>query len=249
MDGWCAVGESVEEWAGTLPAAPLRPFVDGYCGYRQRGLAPARHRGLPSPTLTMIITLDDPLEVAEHPDPQQAGDRYETLVGGLHTRPALITHQGAQSGVQLSVSPLGARALFGMPAGELAATDVHGHDVLGRFATQVQDRLRTATSWAERFALLDDLLCARLTGTPTPTVATAVRPDVAHAWRRIVGSGGRVAVQALAREVACSPRHLGTLFDREIGLSPKEAARVVRFDRARRRLQGAGPGALAQLAA
>jgi len=62
---------------------------------------------LRSPYLTLIFTLDDPLQVIEHPDPAQPPERYRTLVGGLHTRPALITHDGAQSGVQLSLDPLG----------------------------------------------------------------------------------------------------------------------------------------------
>jgi AraC-like DNA-binding protein len=243
------VVEIVEDWAAARPAAALRPFVDGYAGYRQAGLPPARHRGLPSPSMTMIITLDEQLHIAEHPDAAQAPQWYDTLVGGLHTRPALITHEGAQSGLQLSLSPLGARALLGVPAGELASLDLHGQEVLGEFALHVQDRVRTATSWGERFALLDELLGARLAEAGSPAVASRVRPDVEYAWGRIVSSGGDIAVHALAREVACSPRHLGELFDREIGLSPKEACRVVRFDRARRRLQRGWSGSLADLAA
>jgi hypothetical protein len=52
---------------------------------------------LPSPYLTMIVTLDEPLTVAAHPDPQRPG-RYESLLGGLHLRPAMIAHDGSQSG-------------------------------------------------------------------------------------------------------------------------------------------------------
>ena len=49
----------------------VRPLVAWYSGYRQEGVSAARHRGLPSPYLTLIITLDDPLTVAAHPDPRQ----------------------------------------------------------------------------------------------------------------------------------------------------------------------------------
>ncbi|WP_432000735.1 hypothetical protein [Streptomyces sioyaensis] len=85
-------------------------------------MPPGRHRGLPSPRLTLIFTLDEPLTLAGHPDPAQAPGTYSALLGGLHTRPALITHEGRQSGVQLGLHPLGARALLGLPAGELAGT-------------------------------------------------------------------------------------------------------------------------------
>ena len=129
----------VSEYVRALPAAPLLPYVGWYSGYRQEGLEPARHRGLPSPYLTLIVTLDDPLVVAAHPDARQAPAEYETLLGGLHTTPALITHEGRQSGIQVGLKPLGARALLGLPAGELAGLDFHAGEVLGRVATEIQE--------------------------------------------------------------------------------------------------------------
>ncbi|MGW4462981.1 helix-turn-helix domain-containing protein [Micromonospora sp. NPDC004704] len=228
------------------PAPPLRPYVAWYSGYRQVGVEPARHRGLPSPYLTMIVTLDDPLVVAAHPDPKAPAGRYDTLVGGLHTAPAIITHDGRQSGVQLALSPLGARTLLGLPAGELANADLDGTDVLGRFAVRLRERLLAGDGWADRFATLDSLLLARLDRAP------GVRPEVAWAWRRLGATDGCVPVTELAREVGWSTRHLGQRFRDEIGLSPKVAARVVRFDRTRRvllrRASNGEPIALADLA-
>src|ERR1700757_3864777 len=51
----------VDEHRRYVPGEPLRRYVAGYTGYRQRGLPPARHRGLPSPYLTLIFTLDERL--------------------------------------------------------------------------------------------------------------------------------------------------------------------------------------------
>src|SRR6202451_4841793 len=94
------------------PAAPLRRYVPHYTGYRQRGVPPARHRGLPSPFLTLIFTLDEPLVMLAHPDSRQPPGDFGALLGGLHSAPALITHDGAQSGLQVALRPLGARALL-----------------------------------------------------------------------------------------------------------------------------------------
>ncbi len=109
----------INEHAAHVPAPALRGLVGSYIGFRQAGAEPARHRGLPSGSLTLIFTLDDPLVLAAHPDPRQPAGIYETIAGGLHTSPAIITHDGRQSGIQLGLSPLGARILLGRPVSSL----------------------------------------------------------------------------------------------------------------------------------
>lgn len=245
----------VDEHVMRRPAAGLRPLIAGYSGYRQAGLPPAVHRGLPSPYLTLIVTLDDPLVVAGHPDPGQPAGRYDTLVGGLHTAPALITHEGRQSGIQVALSPLGAGALLGQPAGELASLDVGGAAVLGPLAGQLRERLRECATWPQRFAVLDEMLLARACGGGAHGGGgwPGISPEVRQAWRMLLRSGGRASVARLAADTGWSDRHLRTQFRAQIGLTPKGAARVIRFDRARRQLQrrvqaGQRPG-LAELAA
>jgi AraC-like DNA-binding protein len=213
----------VSESVRGQPGAGLAPLA-GFCsGFRLAGQPPGRHRGLPSPYLTLIFTLDDPLIVAGHPDPAQPPGRYVTLAGGLHTAPALITHAGRQSGIQLGVSPLAARALFGLPAGELADLDVDGTDALGPLATEIQERLRAAATWPERFALLGRLLPARAAGNDWDGAAgggggagrggghggaggsrfPGVSPEVTQAWRRLLDqarAGTRPALAGLAAD-------------------------------------------------
>lgn len=244
---------SVYEAVTGRPAAALIPFVGGYSGYRQAGVPPGVHRGLPGPALTLIFTLDDPLTIAAHPDASQPAGSYQALAGGLHTTPALISHDGYQSGIQLAVSPLGARAILGLPAAELAFIDVHGADVLGRVASEICERLRAASTWPERFAVLDEMLMARVRAGPVDAGAAEMSTEVSYSWRQLLRTGGAAQVSGLAAETGWSERHLRSRFRAEIGLGPKAAARVVRFHRARRLLQrrvAAGqPPALAGLAA
>jgi AraC-like DNA-binding protein len=225
----------IDEHARHDPPARLRPFVSGYAGYRQEGVAPARHRGLPSPELTFIVTLDDPLAIDAHPDPGQPAASYDTLLGGLHTSPALVSHQGRWSGVQLGLTPLGARTLLGVPAGELANWDAEAADVIGGFAAQLRELVVGQRTWAERFAVIDQLLERRAAEVEADRGAT-VRPEVGYAWRRLRETRGGVGVAELAAETGLSTRRLGSLFQAEFGLAPKESARVFRFAHARRRI-------------
>jgi AraC-like DNA-binding protein len=224
----------VDEHCRYVPAEPLRRYVAWYTGYRQRGLPPATHRGLPSPYLTLIFTLDEPLTIVAHPDRGQPPGEFRTLLGGLHSVPALITHAGAQSGIQVALRPLGARALLGLPAGELAALDLPAEAVLGGVCAELRDRVRSAAGWPERFAVLDEILLRR-------AAHAEVAPEVSWAWHELLREGGAIRVSELAAGTGWSERHLTGRFRAEIGLAPKAAARVIRFDR-RWRLPARGPG-------
>lgn len=214
-----------------LPLTALRGLIAGYDGYRQRGIEPARHLGLPSPFMTVIVTLDEPLHVVRHLDRSRPAERYDALVGGLHAAPVVISHDGAQSGIQLRVSPLASRALLGLPAGELAGVDVAAEDVLGGFVAELRERIVAANGWSERFGVLDAALCRRLSAEPR------VPAPVERAWRLMLASGGAAPVARIAREVGFCERHLANRFRQEIGLTPKLASRVIRFHRARHVLQ------------
>lgn len=73
-------------------------------------------------------------------------------------------------------------------------------------------------------------------------------PEVRRVWRRILQAGGNAAITSLADEVGWSRRHLTQRFREEVGLTPKQAARVVRFERSHALLQGAPRVSLAELA-
>lgn len=209
----------------------LRSFVAAVVGYRHEGLPPGEHLGLPSPFLTVVLSLDEPLRMVAHPDPAQAPGSYDALVGGLHTRPARIAHRGRQAGIQLSLTPAGARALLRCPAGALASLDAPLDVVLGRVGREIVERVRAATGWPGRFAVLEQVLLRELG-------QGVLRPEVAEAWRLTTTAAGRLPVAEVAARVGWSVRHLEQRFRAETGLGPKEAARVVRFDRARRALAG-----------
>ena len=223
------------------PAAPLRPYVRAYTGYQvtQPG---GTHRGVPDGRMTFIVSLAEDIQILRHVDPRQAPGGYGSVLGGLHVTPALIARGGPEEGIALDLTPLGARALLGLPAGALANLTVDGEDVLGRDLAELRARARQATSWADRFAVVDEILLRRLEPDHAPT------PDLQAAWRLL--AEGRRNIAAVADELGWSRRYLGRRFAAEFGLSPKAAARALRFGRVIGQLRSArGRVDLAGLAA
>ena len=231
----------IVDTATGVPAERLRPYVSRYTGYRYAGLPPGVHIGLPGPSLTMVISLADPTLVAADRSRQPVG--HSALVGGMHTRPVFIPHEGEQYGVQLQLTPDGARSLLGLPAAALAGTVAGLDDLLGPAAArELPDRLAAASGWAGRFAVLDEVLwrCAGRLDPPEPVLAGI--------WGRVLDSGGTVRVADLAREFGWSRRYLTGRFTAEFGLGPKDLARVVRFERSRLLLRGSGWATIAEVA-
>ena len=239
------VTEVVSEHVVGVPHPRLRPYVSDYTGYRMRGFTPGVHAGLPSRTLTLVISMDEPVDLCVMPDPQQRPQAFVAAVGGLHASPAGIRHDGNQFGVQLGITPLGARALFRRPASDLAHAVVELDDVIGRDARSLPDRLVQAPDWAGRFAVLD----SALSGWLSDNVDHEAADEVAHAWSVMATRHGAVQVESLARDVGWSRRHLSSRFRDEYGLTPKVAARVMRFERVKGLLVADPDPSLADVAA
>lgn len=222
----------VHEFVTARPAAELRQVVDRYIGYRLLGFPAGVHRGLPSPNMAFIVSIDRPVDIVAQTDPARPPRSYEAVIGGLHSSPALIAHDGNQEGVAIQLTPLGSRALFGMPARELCNLSVEMADVADAArAGELWERLQHPSGWRQRFDICDDVLTRLTTNT-----ATAVAPELRRSWDLLVRSGGRISVRDLATQTGYSRQHLTRRFDGEFGMSPKLTARVVRFDQARRML-------------
>jgi AraC-like DNA-binding protein len=225
----------VDEGVEYLTAAPspqLAPFIDGYLGYRLSGFAPGLHRGLPSRHMTFIVSIGPSIDVVSQTDPRQAGASYHCVVGGLQASAALISHTGYQEGVAINLTPLGSRALFGMPARALWNTSVECADVAGPAGRELWERLQGTAGWPERFAACDAVL-SRIADREL-----VVAPELQGAWQALVRTGGTRPIGGVAATVGWSRQHLARRFRDEFGFGPKLAARVVRFERARRMLHG-----------
>jgi AraC-like DNA-binding protein len=127
--------------------------------------------------------------------------------------------------VEMPLAPLGAYQLLGLPMDELAGRLVDLRDVLGGDSRRLGELLRDAPGWRQRFEVLDRFLLARMRQAPP------VAAEVALAWHRLAATGGRIPIRQLSAETGWSHKHLITTFTRVVGVTPKRAARVIRFER------------------
>ncbi|MEV0241703.1 helix-turn-helix domain-containing protein [Streptomyces sp. NPDC050674] len=220
-------------------ATPMRPpALHGLsmAGFRARTADPLDLRVVPYPAVTVAVDLGDrPLTVED-----EGGGRHE---GGVVVGLATTGVHGRGHGIeclQLRLSPLMAYAVLGASE-DLGRAVVPLRDLWGPEAERTRERLRLAGSWHDRFTLAEAALARRC------AEGRRADPEVARAWRLLVAHRGRIRIEHLAAETGWSRKRLWSRFRSQIGLNPKRAAQLVRFDDAAHRL-AAGQSA-AQVAA
>lgn len=189
-------------------------------GYQVAAPVARVHLGLPSPWLTLVLPIDAPLRSARVSSELASAPAQEILIGGLGVHPIYIAQHEKETGLLLRIHPLAARTLFGMPAAEFNSR-LEGAD-LG-LGGDVVAKVRDMADWKARFHILGIALRQRIRVSDS-------RTDLAEAWQRLAQHRGRVSIAELANHVRCSPRQLSKIFDTELGLSPKQIARLMRFE-------------------
>ena len=214
---------ATELWDVALPTTPRRLPGLAMAGFRER-VDRVDVRMLPHPAVTLAFDLAGHLQV-DDPD----GRRHQgSVVGGLATGGYRVRGRHIEC-LQVRLSPVLAGAVLAA-APDLGATIVGLDELWGRDAARLEERLRATESWHERFAIVEDSLIRRIDG------GRAVDPEIAGAWQQMGRTGGQVRVEQIADELGWSRKRLWTRFRSQIGLTPKRAAQLVRFDAAAHRL-------------
>lgn len=207
-----------------MPRQPGRLPGVSMAGFRQRTPAHVAISMVAHPSVTLFVDLSD--EESLLYDAHGRHDRGSTVMG---LAPGDVRLGGRAAGgiecLQIRLSPVLAAAVLGASA-DLSGTMVSLDDVWGRDAGRTEERLRAAASWDERFTIAVDALGRRMSARPS------LDPEVVAAWGIMLTSRGRVRVDSLADEVGWSRKRLWARFRSQIGLTPKHAARLVRFDHA-----------------
>jgi AraC-like DNA-binding protein len=224
-----------QEYVEARPHRALAGLVLRYTGYREHSTTPLRRRQPPGGTCTLILSLGPPIRLFG-----PAGPTVPTsFLAGMHDAAVLTEFCGAQHGLQVDFTPLGLYTLLARPLPALTNRTPRLDELDAPALAGLPERLAADHGWPQRFARLDAALLGALD-------ASRRRPDpeVAWAWRELRRSSGAVPVARLAEGTGWSRRHLLTRFRDQVGLAPKPAARVLRFERAAALLTGraAGPG-------
>jgi AraC-like DNA-binding protein len=223
-----ALAESVRAgaavWDIAVPDGPGRLAGVTMAGFRDRGGELVDLPVVPHPAVTVVLDLGGGVRVED----SRGGQHQGSVVAGL--APSGVRSLGRDiECLQVRLSPVVARAVLGASS-ELDGKVLSLEDLWGRHAEQTVERLRASRSWDDRFAIAEAALLRRC------ETRRSLNPEVAFAWAQLETTRGQVRVERLADEIGWSRKRLWSRFGAQIGLTPKRAAELVRFDHAAHRL-------------
>ena len=152
----------------------------------------------------------------------KAGNTGRAAVIGTMSRPLIFRMTGPVDLLGVRVRPGGLAGFFALEAAELTDARVDLTNFWGPLAQETWQRLGEATP-ADRVGLLQEVLGARANGRPY------IDPFIRHCVTRIEAARGGLRMGDLERSTGLSARQLERKFARNLGISPKTFARVVRF--------------------
>ncbi|MER7849327.1 helix-turn-helix domain-containing protein [Kitasatospora sp. NPDC096077] len=208
-------------WDVAVPSLPGPLRGVSMAGFIDHAASPVDLDMVPYPAVTIALDLGDGILAVED---GTGGRQHGTAVVGLGAGGVRTHNQGIEC-LQIRLSPLVAHAVLGPPA-ELVSLD----DLWGREAARVREQLRDTASWDNRFALAATALARRY------AAGRPVAPELRFVWGELVRTTGAVRIEDLAAETGWSRKRLWSRFRTQLGLTPKRAAQLIRFDHAAHRL-------------
>ncbi|MFH8484584.1 helix-turn-helix domain-containing protein [Streptomyces longisporoflavus] len=222
MDSALHEGDRLRGWEVVCPRRPWA--LDGVevAGFRDRSAAGLDMRVVPQPVVTVVIELGDDALAVEHDGRSRP---LRSLAAGLTPGEARVRARRVEC-VEVQMSPVSAYSLLGVAPRDLDGGVFGLEELWGRHEPRLRERLTGVPGWEGRFALVEQFLVRRRASAPS------MDPEVVASWERIVSRRGRVRVGDLAVSCGWSRKRLWARFTAQVGLTPKRAAMLVRFDRA-----------------
>ena len=217
-----------------IPQPPLAQFVE--CLWYVSGTTPYnREKVLPTKTIELMFNLGSPHRVYHKPDGDSFSLYKESWISGLHTEHILMEATAETNMLGVRFKPGGAYPFFDLPLAEIRNQIVDMDLIWGRAVDEIRQQLYEADTLAERFAILERMLLKRLK--PNLYGLTAVQFAVDHLAQIDHGT----TVKDLSHHLSMSQKHLISQFKKMVGLSPKQLARVFKFNHVLQSINPAEP--------
>jgi AraC-like DNA-binding protein len=219
-----------------IPAYPLNQFVEFLWFYKDLDVDHQREQLIPDSAVELIIDLDEtaaPKKLFKANDYRRYTGFRRAWISGMQSDSLVIGTIRGSSMMGAHFKTGGAAPFFGFPISELT-TQVVELDLIWKDAMiSLRDRLLEVESVEGKFALLEAFLLTRAQERLVADRAVTAALEAFRTWP--VVSVGKLAIR-----LGISQKRMIHEFDKQVGFTPKMAARVIRFQKVLRIVHAQG---------
>ncbi|MCP3027760.1 helix-turn-helix transcriptional regulator [Halobacillus sp. A5] len=147
------------------------------------------------------------------------------FVTGLMTRFEALTFSSNQHFLGIRLFSNHARCFIKYPVLEFQQERVNLEDIWGEDALRFTEEIQEAQGTKERIEKVEIKLTQLLKDMDNPSGSELLQTSMQY----IYSGNGMNSIQSLANQLSYSERNIRRTFQRELGISPKEFSRVIRF--------------------
>ncbi len=221
-----------------IPLPPLNAYVDHFY-YLDRLLPYPREKIMPNAGVDLKINLGGPIRAYKPGQTEPFVICSDSWGVGLWSAYHIVHWPQDIRFFGVAFKPGGAYPFLRIPLSELHDSVISLDSIWGHFAAEIRERLYAMPTIEERFALMERLLLARL------SEVLAKNPHdfylVHYALTQMGLRHGALSIKGLSDEIGISQNHLMTQFKRLVGGTPKEIARLYRFQHALQHIDPLNP--------
>jgi AraC-like DNA-binding protein len=217
-----------------FPSPLLSAYIEDF--YYLDGPAPyPRQKALPVASSNLMINLGDSFDVYKPDQAEPFIACTDSWWVGVWNTYHSVDWPPEVKLFGVHFKPGGAYSFLQFPLSEMNSQVVPLEVIWGTDAGEIRERLYAVPTAQTGFALLEQLLLARL------CEALHGLDVVQCAVAEIAQHHGSLPIPVLSEQLGISQNHLGTQFKRFVGVPPKEVARFYRFAHVLRLIDSAEP--------
>jgi AraC-like DNA-binding protein len=209
-----------------LPKPELAPFIEMLWFYEGMDVDHTKEKLLPDASMELIIDLSEgPKKLYDNRDLNRYTSFNQCWISGLQRQYIVLGVERGASMMGAHFRTGGAAPFFDFPISELAGTVIELDLIWKREILALREQLLEADSPDRKFDLLEAYLIGKAKERlrPDPTLAAALAS--LRSWPML-------PVRELASQLGLSHKQVLARFDCRVGVTPKFASRIFRFQKA-----------------
>jgi AraC-like DNA-binding protein len=207
------------------PAAPLSFFIEHFFYYEGHTAEHRMEKFLPDGSMDLLIDLTETPKKLFHNEAGTAFTTYKkSWISGMKTEYILID-ASVSSMIGVHFKPGGAYPFFDFPINELNNLTIELDTVWNNEIHSIRNAILNTERIGQKFSILENYFLQKGKRKSEPNLL------VQYAVEQLIHSPAVWTIDRLTRKVGVTQKHLISLFKKYVGLSPKQLARISKFQK------------------